>query len=150
MSAAKNEISSVVLHALRDAVEFNQVLSVAYMEGMGMNYHSDGEVGLNDVVASLSLGSPARMSFRLRNKPGKGAFVDSKIAEGEYHHWFDYACHSCRKSKLRVDEGPAAAHTETLCPTLLTVDIRHVSAPRHLKKHKYSGDAKGGYIYHGR
>jgi hypothetical protein len=53
--------------------EFNEVLSVAYMEGQrmdvhqplrilfsdGAQYHDDGEPGVRDVVASISLGSPA-------------------------------------------------------------------------------------------
>ncbi len=47
-------------------VDFNEVLSVAYMEDMRMSYHSDDEVGLRDLVASLSMGAPARMSFRHR------------------------------------------------------------------------------------
>ncbi|GAA5932325.1 uncharacterized protein JCM15063_001191 [Sporobolomyces koalae] len=47
---------------------FNEILSVAYMEGGKMNYHDDGEVGLGSVVASISLGSDAVMSFRPREK----------------------------------------------------------------------------------
>jgi 2OG-Fe(II) oxygenase superfamily len=131
VSVAKNEISDVVLRTLRCSVEFNQVLSVAYMEGMGMKFHSDGEVGLGDVVASLSLGSPARMSFRLRSKPGKGTFDHSAIGKEEYEHWFDHACRLCRKSKPRVDEESSTLlQTELMCPTLFTVDIQHVSV-RH-------------------
>ncbi|TGZ78296.1 hypothetical protein EX30DRAFT_162605 [Ascodesmis nigricans] len=46
--------------------DFNEVLSLAYLEDMRMNYHTDDEVGLGPVVASLSLGAPARMGFRFR------------------------------------------------------------------------------------
>ena len=130
MTAAKNEISSVVHNTLQSTVEFNQVLSVAYMEGMGMNYHSDGEDGLNDTVASLSLGSPAKMSFRLRNRPGKRAFEDSKVAQVDYSYWFN---HACKKTKPRPnEESSGSVPTEVLCPTLLTLDMRHVSFIRHL------------------
>ncbi|KAF8322135.1 hypothetical protein DL93DRAFT_1253131 [Clavulina sp. PMI_390] len=45
---------------------FNEVLSVMYMEDMAMNWHTDNEVGLGDVVASLSLGAACRMRFRGR------------------------------------------------------------------------------------
>jgi len=46
---------------------FNEILSVAYFnENQKMNYHSDSERGLGNVVASLSMGSPAVMSFRKR------------------------------------------------------------------------------------
>ncbi|KAL7411268.1 hypothetical protein BDY24DRAFT_397237 [Mrakia frigida] len=48
------------------AEEFNEVLSVAYKEDQKMNWHDDGETGLGPVVSSLSLGSDAEMSFRLK------------------------------------------------------------------------------------
>ncbi|KIY61732.1 hypothetical protein CYLTODRAFT_362443 [Cylindrobasidium torrendii FP15055 ss-10] len=47
-------------------LEFNEVLSAAYMEDQSMAFHSDAETGLGPVVAGLSLGSSARMTFRLR------------------------------------------------------------------------------------
>jgi len=49
-------------------VEFNEVLSAAYMERQKMAFHSDNEVGLGPVVAGLSLGSPALMHFRIHAK----------------------------------------------------------------------------------
>jgi hypothetical protein len=53
--------------------EFNEILSVAYMEGQRMEvkpqlfsineqYHDDGEPGVSDIVASVSLGSTAGLS----------------------------------------------------------------------------------------
>ncbi|WVF67083.1 hypothetical protein IAT40_001828 [Kwoniella sp. CBS 6097] len=49
---------------LEEQVRFNEILSVMYREGQKMSWHDDGEQGLGPVVASLSLGSPAIMSFR--------------------------------------------------------------------------------------
>jgi hypothetical protein len=55
--------------------DFNEILSVAYMEGQRMEviqslqnyltvqYHDDGEPGVRDVVASISLGSPAGLTL---------------------------------------------------------------------------------------
>ncbi|EMD37325.1 hypothetical protein CERSUDRAFT_49824 [Gelatoporia subvermispora B] len=48
--------------------QFNEILSAAYMEKQKMSFHSDSEKGLGPVVASLSLGSPAYMHFRLLAK----------------------------------------------------------------------------------
>ncbi|KAG8709668.1 hypothetical protein FRC09_000527 [Ceratobasidium sp. 395] len=44
--------------------QFNELLSVAYAEGQEMNFHSDDEPGLGPVVAGLTLGSSAEMTFR--------------------------------------------------------------------------------------
>ncbi|KLT45974.1 hypothetical protein CC85DRAFT_239597 [Cutaneotrichosporon oleaginosum] len=53
-----------VAAVLGEAVDFNEILSVMYREGQKMSWHDDGEHGLGPVVAALSLGSPATMSFR--------------------------------------------------------------------------------------
>ena len=53
------------------------MLSVIYREGQKMSWHDDGEQGLGPVVASLSLGSSATMSWRAkgkRNVPNTGYF----------------------------------------------------------------------------
>ncbi|KAL7269623.1 hypothetical protein RUND412_007697 [Rhizina undulata] len=47
---------------------FNEILSVAYLEGQGMKYHDDGEARLGDTVASISLGASSRFQFRLKSK----------------------------------------------------------------------------------
>ena len=39
---------------------------------MSMGYHSDDEPGLQNVVASLSMGTTCNMQFRTRQKPAKG------------------------------------------------------------------------------
>lgn len=46
-------------------VEFNEVLSAAYMQEQKMAFHSDAEDGLGPLVAGLSLGAPAEMHFRV-------------------------------------------------------------------------------------
>jgi hypothetical protein len=73
--------------ALNQDLTFNEVLSAAYLEKQKMRvrlltglvpplrlikrfskFHSDSERGLGPVVASLSLGAPALMHFRLLKK----------------------------------------------------------------------------------
>ncbi|TDL25966.1 hypothetical protein BD410DRAFT_716233 [Rickenella mellea] len=63
--------------AVGKSVDFNEVLSAAYMEKQKMSFHSDSEPGLGTVLSSLSLGSEALMHFRLRAK-----FKDVKRAKG--------------------------------------------------------------------
>ncbi|KAJ7932121.1 alpha-ketoglutarate-dependent dioxygenase AlkB-like protein, partial [Mycena leptocephala] len=58
--------------ALGRPYQFNELLSVAYLEKQLMAYHSDNEQGLGPVVAGLSLGSPAVMNFRTAVKPQNG------------------------------------------------------------------------------
>jgi len=45
---------------------FNECLMVAYMESEKMGYHDDGEDTLEPVVATLSLGAPGTMRFRMK------------------------------------------------------------------------------------
>lgn len=47
---------------------FNELYPCAYGENMVMNWHDDGEPGLGKIVSSLSLGTEATMSFRLKKK----------------------------------------------------------------------------------
>lgn len=51
----------------KESINFNEILSVAYLEKQKMSYHTDNEKGLGPIIASLSLGSTALMHFRLRN-----------------------------------------------------------------------------------
>ncbi|EJU04130.1 hypothetical protein DACRYDRAFT_105197 [Dacryopinax primogenitus] len=62
--------------------QFNEMLTVAYMDEQHMAYHDDGEPGLGPVVASLSLGSPAVMSFRAKRKDN-GDEEDSDDSESD-------------------------------------------------------------------
>ncbi|KAF8348386.1 hypothetical protein F5887DRAFT_1280766 [Amanita rubescens] len=68
---ARRMIECRVSMALKRPVQFNEVLSAAYMERQRMatlQFHSDSEPGLGPLVAGLSLGSPALMHFRLLAK----------------------------------------------------------------------------------
>ncbi|KAK2001110.1 hypothetical protein LX36DRAFT_629421 [Colletotrichum falcatum] len=49
-----------------DFIDFNELLSIGYMEEDKINYHDDGEDTLGPTVATLSLGSPALMSFKTK------------------------------------------------------------------------------------
>ncbi|WDK17913.1 hypothetical protein CGRA01v4_09198 [Colletotrichum graminicola] len=49
-----------------DFVDFNELLSIGYMEEDKISYHDDGEDTLGPTVATLSLGSPSLMSFKMK------------------------------------------------------------------------------------
>ncbi|KAG7108578.1 hypothetical protein HYQ44_012454 [Verticillium longisporum] len=61
-------------HALKPAsmdtkfVDFNELLTIGYMEDDAISYHDDGEDTLGPTVATLSLGSSARMLFAEKTK----------------------------------------------------------------------------------
>ncbi|GMK56647.1 hypothetical protein CspeluHIS016_0304870 [Cutaneotrichosporon spelunceum] len=69
---ALNVIRASVASVLDERVEFNEILSVMYREGQKMSWHDDGEAGLGPVVATLSLGCPATMSFRPKSASKAG------------------------------------------------------------------------------
>ncbi|TDZ60602.1 hypothetical protein CTRI78_v004833 [Colletotrichum trifolii] len=48
--------------------DFNELLSLGYMENDKISYHDDGEDTLGPTVATLSLGSPAQMAFCIKPK----------------------------------------------------------------------------------
>ncbi|TKX20787.1 2OG-Fe(II) oxygenase-like protein 7 [Elsinoe australis] len=52
--------------------EFNELLTIGYFDGQNIKYHDDGEKGLGETVASLSLGFPADMWFRVKSKHWTG------------------------------------------------------------------------------
>ncbi len=61
------------------ADELNEVLTVGYFAGQNMSYHHDGELGLGEIVSTLSLGSPASMEFRRRT------LKDQPKPKGNHH-----------------------------------------------------------------
>lgn len=71
VGAALKLIRSRASAALKKPVDFNEILSAAYLEEQKMSYHSDSEPGLGPTVSSLSLGSVALMHFRPMKKKGK-------------------------------------------------------------------------------
>ncbi|GAA6051981.1 hypothetical protein JCM3770_002995 [Rhodotorula araucariae] len=80
----KGVVRSVVSE--NEQTDFNEILSVSYMTGGKMNYHDDGERGLGPYVASVSLGSDAIMSFRVKvrkQRRKKGGEDDDADADDE-------------------------------------------------------------------
>ena len=62
-------MTEMIEEALGKRPDFNEVLSIGNYPNQHMNYYSDGEKNVvGDVVASLSLGSLANMSFALNNE----------------------------------------------------------------------------------
>ncbi|KAK2048693.1 hypothetical protein LZ31DRAFT_515457 [Colletotrichum somersetense] len=61
-----------------DFVDFNELLSIGYMEEDKISYHDDGEDTLGPTVATLSLGSPALMCFKMKKSYAGG---DKKVLQ---------------------------------------------------------------------
>lgn len=60
---------------------FNELLSIAYMDGQKMDYHDDGERDVGETVASISLGADATLKFRPKDphtSPLRGKEVQVK------------------------------------------------------------------------
>lgn len=53
-------------------VEFNEMLIALYAKGCRMDWHDDGENGVQPTIAAWSLGSPCIMSFRAKQNPRVG------------------------------------------------------------------------------
>ncbi|ROT34664.1 hypothetical protein SODALDRAFT_285960 [Sodiomyces alkalinus F11] len=66
--AGRESVRCTTQSLATDFVEFNELLSLGYMEGDRIGYHDDGEDTLGPTVATLSLGSPALMAFRIKKK----------------------------------------------------------------------------------
>jgi len=62
------ELLSSRVKLLYPEVEFNEILNVGYVQNQKMNFHQDSEKGLGPTVASISLGCPANMDFRIKEK----------------------------------------------------------------------------------
>ncbi|KAK4446971.1 hypothetical protein QBC34DRAFT_410717, partial [Podospora aff. communis PSN243] len=87
--AASGAADSTTAHTL--SPRFNEALPIGNYPGQGMHWHSDDEKGVvGDIVASVSLGGLAHMSFALKHKyrvgrlhQGKNiAHVDDVIVKG--------------------------------------------------------------------
>ncbi|KAJ6257539.1 hypothetical protein Dda_7324 [Drechslerella dactyloides] len=61
-----------------DALPMNEVLNVAYFEEQKMDFHDDGEDDLGPCISSISLGSPAMMSFRV-----KGKYCNERLSDAD-------------------------------------------------------------------
>lgn len=71
-----------------------------------MSFHTDGEYGLGSVVASISLGSDAVMSFRPKESKGKGAKAKKDQAEPK-------------------DEAETASNARGTTKVILKLRLRH-------------------------
>ncbi|RDI83901.1 hypothetical protein Vi05172_g6376 [Venturia inaequalis] len=82
--------------------EFNEVLALAYMQGNKINYHDDGEFGLGPTIATLSLGNPATMTLRMKQKHYRGCtdkrFVDRPPLPGSLKYEERLAAHNALKT----------------------------------------------------
>ncbi|KAK2018281.1 hypothetical protein LZ32DRAFT_680720 [Colletotrichum eremochloae] len=77
----------------KDFIDFNELLSIGYMEEDKINYHDDGEDTLGPTVATLSLGSPALMSFKMKKSyAGK----DKKVLQLTMSHGDMVVMHGTR------------------------------------------------------
>ncbi|SCV68206.1 BQ2448_327 [Microbotryum intermedium] len=86
VTTARDHLQSAVQSLCSDSSTtqpggFNEVLSVAYYQGGKMSYHDDGEQGVGPIVASLSLGADATMSFRRKSKGASNSTLNSKDGE---------------------------------------------------------------------
>ncbi|KAG8804900.1 hypothetical protein FRC17_005844, partial [Serendipita sp. 399] len=61
-------LSEYVTKVLDRHMDFNEVLSCAYKKEQSMNFHSDDELGVQGTIATFSLGSTAKMSFRAKSE----------------------------------------------------------------------------------
>lgn len=57
-----------------DAQLPNELLAVGYFEKMAMGYHDDGESSLGPTIATLSLGSKAEMTIRMKKRYWKPVY----------------------------------------------------------------------------
>ncbi|KAF3917050.1 hypothetical protein ABW21_db0208684 [Orbilia brochopaga] len=64
LKVIQDDVSKMVPGAL----PMNEILNVAYFEEQKMDFHDDGEEDLGPCISSISLGSPAVMSFRIKKK----------------------------------------------------------------------------------
>ncbi|KAK1590851.1 uncharacterized protein LY79DRAFT_686310 [Colletotrichum navitas] len=76
-----------------DFIDFNELLSIGYMEEDKISYHDDGEDTLGPTVATLSLGSPSLMSFKTKKSyAGK----DKKVLQLTMFHGDVVVMHGTR------------------------------------------------------
>ncbi|KAF2224207.1 hypothetical protein BDZ85DRAFT_260574 [Elsinoe ampelina] len=111
-----NWASRLVLDEQFDqANEFNELLTIGYFDGQNIKYHDDGEKGLGPTVASLSLGFPADMLFRVKSKHWTGMtkggqFVHKRPLQGTSH----YSSRLSAWEKLRSQIGDATPKPDQL------------------------------------
>lgn len=93
--------------------EFNEALLIGNYPGQGMNWHCDGEESVvGDVVASVSLGGLAHMSFGLKRKYYTGKLHQGKRAVRAGDPVFKGTAKETEKRQLRAqyDDGDLPEH----------------------------------------
>lgn len=87
LSVARTRMNWAARLVLKDALEeghdFNELLTIGYFTGQNIKYHDDGETGLGKTVATLSLGHPADMFFRLKAKHFTGVSKSGYMTEAD-------------------------------------------------------------------
>lgn len=99
--------------------EFNELLTIGYFDGQNIKYHDDGEKGLGETVASLSLGSPADMWFRVKSKhwtgmTKSGQFVNARPLPGTANFEARTNCYEELNDDLDEGETPKAERLRKL------------------------------------
>ncbi|KAI5303568.1 hypothetical protein KEM56_007412 [Ascosphaera pollenicola] len=116
----------------------NELLAVGYFEKMAMGYHDDGESSLGPTIATLSLGSKAEMTIRMKKKYWK------PVQRGQFDPRKEVIMPGCgqyeRRAKLReqFDAGelsPEQYETQRQrilntikgheCPVLVRMEVNH-------------------------
>lgn len=123
-----------------DFVDFNEVLAIGYLETMKMNYHDDGEISLGPTVASISLGCPAKMKWRLKmrywcgfkDKGRKHYDPDQPVLPGcrkpEERHKLNELAKTASTAELDAAAQKALAFAKgesKMPPAVLELDLRH-------------------------
>jgi len=131
-----------------DHIEFNEVLALGYFENQAINYHDDGEQGLGPTIATLSLGYPAKMSLRLKDKHYRGVsksgeYTDEPPVPGCQHY-------EARRRAHKELDGLSGAERKTKKKELvdrLQLGKKHADVKDSQRKH--APDAISFKLCHG-
>ncbi|KAH6697235.1 hypothetical protein F5X68DRAFT_226622 [Plectosphaerella plurivora] len=126
---------------------FNELLSLGYMEGDCISYHDDGEGTLGPTVATMSLGSPALMSFRMKKKVAKDErevlklpiyHGDIVVMHGEdIHKYFEHKVDPLGKRRFALTSR--YIDLDTLDPVTREEAEKKGAIPGHAIKWAYDG-----------
>ncbi|GAM84217.1 hypothetical protein ANO11243_022110 [Dothideomycetidae sp. 11243] len=108
--------------------DFNELLAIGYFDGQNIKYHDDGENGLGDTVASLSLGYPAEMYFRVKKKhwfgmATSGQFNTSRPLPGTPKYDEKVAAYQQLQQNEQISEGKG----ERLKEIAMGIGLQHIS-----------------------
>ncbi|OJD32311.1 oxoglutarate iron-dependent oxygenase [Diplodia corticola] len=130
--------------------EFNELLALGYFEKQKISYHDDGEKGLGPTIATLSIGAPATMSIRMKEKHHFG--VTEKKGTTDTRTYVDIPpIQGCNKFEERLSahaqleqlkrEGDAAAYRERLKALPAELELKKKGKAKELlEMHLRHGD----------